>query len=118
MSDRATPAGTGRSTLVMARRTDADGSVWRAVHLTGDGRLVVEGHDLGPGVERILGCREYEFRRTLTATQSATLRDLLGLTGDADLLAAVERRFAATHELERFLVDHGIPGAFWSRRGD
>ena len=37
MSDRATPAGTGRSTLVMARRTDADGSVWRAVHLMGDG---------------------------------------------------------------------------------
>lgn len=100
----------------MTQVRDDDGIMWRAVHLR-EGSLVVEGHDLGDGVERVLGCREYEFTRTLSAAGTSTLREQLGLVPDADLLTAIERRFPSTHEFELFLTGHGIPGEFWSRRG-
>jgi hypothetical protein len=106
------------ATLVLTDERDEDGTRWRAVKLLDDGKLAVVGHDLGPGVQRFFGCREYEFQRTLVDEDVAHLRALLGVSPDDDLLAAVARTFADTTELEAFLVDNHIPGTLWNRLGD
>lgn len=90
----------------------------RAVHLNADGELTIEGHDLGPGVERIFGCTEYEFERSLSTPETSELRELLGLSADDDLLAAIGQRFEFTSDLEKFLKEHEIEGRFWNRIGD
>jgi hypothetical protein len=106
-----------KKTLVMESTRDSKGTVWRAVHPT-RGRLSIEGHDLGPGVEEYFGCSEYEFTRSLDAAETTALRELLGVPDGGDLLAAVRARFASAHELEEFLKEHGIAGTFWNRIGD
>jgi len=107
-----------RTTLVLSHVEDEDGITSRVVNLTEDGGLVISGHDLGPGVERVFGFGEYEFERRLSATDAETLRHLLGLTGDGDLLTAIEDRFTSTPQLEEYLQAHGVAGTFWNRIGD
>lgn len=92
--------------------------MWRAVTLTDDGGVAILGHDLGRGVERIFGCREYEFERRLSAAEVSTLRKLLAVARDGDLLAAIGTRFQSTDELETFAEENGIAGEFWNRIGD
>lgn len=104
-------------TLVMAEVRDADGLMRRSVHLTTDGRLQIEGHDLGAAVERAFGSREYEFQRSLDTAETRRLAELLGVAVDG-LLPAVEAAFDTTHALEEYLEAHGIAGEFWSRVGD
>lgn len=106
------------STLVLTDVRDADGTRWRAVSLAPDGSLAIRGHDLGPGVERVLGCHEYEFERRLSAADVAALRALLAVPEDGDLLRAIGGCFARAGELESFVQDQGIPGKFWSRLGN
>lgn len=107
-----------RTTLVLTNVRDEDGTIRRAVSLTEDGGLVMLGHDVGPGVERIFGCGEYEFEHRLSAAEVSTLRRLLGVATDGDLLAAIGDRFASTRGLEAFAQEHGITGEFWNRIGD
>ena len=109
---------TERTTLILADVSNEDGTVWRAVHLTGSDELVIEGHDIGPGVASTFGCSEYEFHRALSTPETAVLRRLLGITPDADLLATVGDHFGSTSDLENFLKEHDIEGAFWNRIGD
>lgn len=92
--------------------------MWRAVSLIEDGGLAILGHDLGPGVERIFGCREYEFERRLSAADVSSLRRLLSVAPDGDLLAAIGERFESTRDLEALAEEHSIPGEFWNRIGD
>lgn len=106
-----------RSTLVLTDVRDQGGTVWRAVGLTGTGGLAISGHALGPGVERIFGCSEYEFELRLSARETEVLRGLLDVD-DGDLLGAIGSRFASTHALEDFLHAHGIAGRLWNRSGD
>lgn len=105
-------------TLVLTDLTDQDGTRWRAVRLTDDGGLAILGHDLGPAVEGIFGCSEYEFVRRLCAAEVLTLRDLLTVAADGDLLGAIGERFSSPGDLETFTAEHGISGEFWSRVGD
>jgi hypothetical protein len=106
------------STLIMTDVQDADGTMRRSVTLTDDGGLVIRGHDLGPGIERIFGCREYEFERRLSPEDVGTLRDLLALRSNGDVLATIRERFVSTHELEAYVEEHDIAGMFWNRFGD
>jgi hypothetical protein len=106
-----------RETLVLTHVRDADGTMWRAVHLTADGRLLIEGHDLGAGVEKIFGTREYEFERSLSVEETSRLGELLEVAVP-EILGAVERRFGSTHLLEEYLEEHDIAGELWSRTGD
>jgi hypothetical protein len=105
------------STLVMTDKNDEDGSMWRAVHLTGDGELAIIGLDRGPGVQRAFGVDEYEFTRMLSLAETESLRQLLGVESGASLLAAIGARFEDTFDLENFVKEHGIPGQFanWMR---
>ena len=96
---------------------DEDGTMWRAVSLTEDGGLAMLGHDVGSGVERVLGCGEYEFERRLSAAEVSTLRRLLSVATDGDLLAAIGDRFASTRDLEAFAQEHGITDEVWNRVG-
>lgn len=107
-----------RTTLVLTDVRDEDGTMWRAVSLIEDGGLAILGHDLGPGVERIFGCREYEFERRLSAADVSSLRRLLSVAPDGDLLAAIGERFESTRDLEAFAEEHSILGEFWNRIGD
>ena len=107
-----------RTTLVLTDVRDEDGTMWRAIKLTEDGGLAIVGHDYGTGVERVFGCKEYEFERRLSASEVATLRQLLAIPTDDGLLAAVGSRFPSTHELESFTEEHGIAGQMWNWIGD
>jgi hypothetical protein len=106
------------ATLVVRDTTDELGTMWRAVRLHGNGMLSILGHDIGPGVEEVFGCREYEFARQLSKQETATLRTAMGLPRRGDLLAAITTRFATTQELEQFLAEHDIRGSFWNRVGE
>lgn len=86
-----------------------DGLMRRTVHLTSDGRLVVEGHDLGD--------TEYEFERTLSVEDTSRLAGLLAV-GVAELLPAIKERFGSTRPLELFLEEQGIASELWIRIGD
>ncbi len=86
--------------------------------MTTEGDLVVEGQDLGFGVERFLGAREYEWSWTIRAAHVAILVQAMGTTGD--VLTAMKKRFGGERaaELKSFLDSHGIPHDPWSRLGD
>jgi hypothetical protein len=99
-------------TLVMLNKRDEDGSMWRAVALHKDGSLMIEGRDVGPGVDRAWGSQAYEFERHYTADEVATLATLLDVPDGGDLLDAIGARFSTTTELEELFSDHGIRGYF------
>ncbi len=97
---------------------DAQGARRLEASLTESGDLLVEGHDLGPGVEQIFGYPEYEWVWTIRAGDIPALLRALG--GDSGVLAALSQHFAGERAagLLPFLEDHGIPLERWSRIGD
>ena len=106
-------------TLAVLRneRTESD-TRYLAASFSPDGDLVVEGQDLGSGVEAAFGCREYEWTWTVANANLPRLAEALGAS--SDLLRAMERRFcgpAAAH-LMTFLQENQIPFKSWSRIGD
>lgn len=103
--------------LVLADTRDAGGVTYRAVRLTADRRLVIEGHDLGPDVESHFGRYEYEFERKLSAGETERLAELIAVPLD-ELLAAIGAGFASSHELEAYLHEQDLTGEFSSRIGD
>jgi hypothetical protein len=111
-----------RRNVVLGDVRNDDGVWWRFVSLNDAGDLVIEGHDLGRGVESVwgVGLREYEFVRTVRAAELPALRRLLKVTGSSDLLDALEDRYAGqgTHELEKVLEEASIESEFQSRIGD
>lgn len=103
--------------LVMQDSADEDGTMWRGVTLGGDGTLTIAGHDTGPGVEQIFGCREYEFTRRFSPQETIVVCRMLGIDRKRDLLTGIQERFASTRELEQALASQGLTGEFWSRTG-
>lgn len=104
--------------IVLRDTRDADGSRRLTARLDRNGDLLIEGQDLGDGVERAFGVREYEWTWTVAAADLSTLRAALGI--DDDLLPALQRRFGGTAAggLGRFLEAHAITYSGWSRTGD
>jgi hypothetical protein len=101
---------------------DERGYCRRSVRLLEDGSLRIEGHDMGGGVEDFWGqgLDEYEFYRTVPPDGVQSLREILGLEADDDLLGDLHARFGrpgGTYELEQLLQAHGIHTEFWSRVG-
>lgn len=105
---------------MLSEVNDAKGVSARWVRLTDEGDLLVEGQDLGPGVELFFGAQEYEFARTVRAADVPALRRALHLDDEDDLLAALLERYdgKGTSELEQLIQDAGVPSQFWSRVGD
>jgi hypothetical protein len=99
---------------------DADGPRHLWARMTPEGDVVIEGQDLGDGVEKVFGAgiREYEWVWTVRAPHVPALLAALG-AGD-DVLAALRARFSDERAsgLRPFLDQHGIPVDAWSRVGD
>jgi hypothetical protein len=93
-------------------------NVW--LRLTKEGRLILEGQDLGGSVVKAFGTREYEWTWSLAPEQVNDLltrlhleppqsTDLLDFVADA--LKKLEK-----NEVDKFFEDAGA--AFWNRMGD
>ena len=108
------------STVILRDTRDADGTRYLVARLEPNGDLVIEGQDLGNGVEQALGggVREYEWAWTLRAAAVCSLAEALG--AESDVLAALRGRFSGenTGLLASFLKEHNIAYEFWSRIGD
>lgn len=106
--------------ITLRESTDGGGSRHLWARRTAEGDLVIEGQDVGRGVEEIFGdgIREYEWVWTIRAPDVPALLRALG-DGD-DVLAALGHRFSGDDaaELYRFLEDSGIRFETWSRLGE
>ncbi len=89
---------------------------------TAEGGVVIEGQDLGPGVEGVFGEGYYEYEWASAIVPSALPDAVAALGGQPgeDLLDVMERWVAAGTgtDVEQTLKSAGVPIAFWSRVGD
>lgn len=90
--------------------------------ITAAGDLLIEGQDLGPGVEAFFGAgmTEYEWTRTVGRADLPALLASLGATPGEDVLDVLARRFSGDDAagLDAALERSGVPVARWSRTGD
>lgn len=105
------------SVVLRNERDDLD-IRYLSASLTKSGSLLIEGHDLGPKVEEILGYREYEWTLTIQASEISALLNALRTEGS--LLHALKESFSNKNagNLEVFLKEHDISYEFWNRIGD
>jgi hypothetical protein len=106
--------------VTLRNTRDEEGSRQLSASLKGDGALLIEGQDIGPGVERFFGpgLTEYEWAWIIRPPEVKKLK--LALACDDDILAALKDRFSgdAAADLQRFLEDNGITYEPWSRVGE
>ena len=103
----------------MLRDVDDDqGTRHLEAKVKGKGDLVIEGQDLGAGVQRTLGFDEYEWVLTIRARDVPSLSAALGTP--SDLLLALRERFSGDRaaELDSFLKSHDIPYETWTWMGE
>ena len=119
-SDRGEVGSRHLTRIVLRDQRDADGiRSLTAAHQPGGG-IFIEGYDLGDGVERIFGFREYEWTWDIDAEAvPAAIAALDGREGDDPLrlLAA----WSAAHggiDPGSHLREAGVPIRYWSRIGD
>ncbi len=108
------------STVTLRDSRDQDGARRLDARLQSDGTLLIEGQDIGPGVERFFGpgMTEYEWAWTIRPQSVTALKK--ALKSDDDVLSALKDRFsgAAAADLKPFLDDNGVAYEAWSRVGD
>ncbi len=105
--------------VVLREERFGDDYRYLGARLTEAGILVIEGQDLGPGVEQNFGAGlfEYEWSWTIEGDALGRLRTALGTD---DVLAGLGARFSggAASGLSAFFTEQGIDAQFWSRVGD
>jgi hypothetical protein len=109
------------TTVVLRDQEDSDGIRYLDATIDKAGRLVIEGQDVGAGVERAFGegYREYEWRWTVPVTEiPAAVATLGGEPGEPAL--AVAARWIDAHGTDPgvALKAARIRLEFWSRLGD
>lgn len=104
--------------ITLRRIKDSGGLRLLEASMTPKGDVRIEGYDLGDGVERILGVREYEWEWTVPAASVPLLLQALGVT--ENVLSALQEQFSDDNAslLNSFLEAHNIPTHRWSRMGD
>jgi len=104
--------------VVLRDIDDARGSQYLKASLRSDGDLVIQGQDLGSGVNEIYGFFEYEWAWTIRAGDVPKLHR--ALQAKSDVLSALSKRFTGDRadELQSFLDSEGIPYEAWGRIGD
>jgi hypothetical protein len=110
------------SSVVLRHQRDADGIRHLEATRRPDGGILIEGQDLGPGVERIFGAglTEYEWAWAIEPDAvPATIAALDGLEGD-DPLRLLEAWSAAHAGVDpgSHLREAGVPIELWTRVGD
>lgn len=102
-------------------RDEHDGADRRhlVAYLDDEGRLHIDGHDLGPGTASVSGDGEYEWFRTIAAADLPRLAALLGADPGESILAVLSRKYTdrRSHDLERLLRESDVPQQLrvWSR---
>ena len=105
-----------REVVLVEERSGADSrTIWASLAENGD--LVISGHDIGPKVERYLGCDEYEFAHTIPFDYVLPFLEILGATKVTDVLSALHhfggsRYQEITDALET--AKQSMPIRFWS----
>lgn len=110
----------GRVNKVILRDVkDDDGSRYLAAERKPGGDIVIEGQDLGPGVERFTGCYEYEWSWTIRAADVSRLAVALGGANE-QVLELLSDKFSAEKAsgLRAFLTENEVAHEVWSRMGD
>lgn len=114
------------SVVLRDERTNGDRRFLSA-HISAQGELVFMGHDLGDGVNSLMGYSEYEWTLTVAAVDVPKLAAALHVRGvlgtpwrrNGRLSRALWRRFAGNaSRLGPFLKAHGILHSLWNRVGD
>jgi hypothetical protein len=83
-------------------------SLW--AHLDGEGRLHIEGQDLGPGTELVSSDGEYEWDRSIAAADIPRVVALLDGGPGEDVLSVLERWTGPrSYDLEARLRASDIP---------
>ena len=102
-----------RTVMLRKERAGADlRSLW--AHMDEEGRLHIDGQDLGSGTATISPDGEYEWFKTFAAEDVPRIVALLGGSPDEDALDVLERWSGKSYDLEALLRDSGIPFEFFS----
>lgn len=98
-----------RRVVLRDERSGADTRHLEA-YLDEDGNLHIDGHDLGPGTSLVRDDGEYEWFRTIPASELPRLVELLGGSEGDEILDLLARRYTgrASYELERVIRESGI----------
>jgi hypothetical protein len=104
--------------VVLRNSRDEKGTRYLEASLRVNGDLVIEGQDLGSGVEDVFGFYEYEWSWAIAAEDVSELLAALG--AESDVLSALRERFSGDRagDLKEFLDAQSIRYASWSRIGD
>lgn len=109
-----------RNYVTLRESRDEGGSRSLTARLRSDGTLLIEGQDIGPGVEAFFGpgLTEYEWAWTIRPPGVRALK--LALACGDDLLVALRNRFSgdAAADLQPFLDGNSVPYEPWSRVGE
>ena len=104
-----------KEVVLVEERSGADSrTIWASLAENGD--LVISGHDIGPGVERVFGSDEYEFAHTIPFDYVLPFLKILGATKVTDVLTALRvfsgpRYEEITNALETAQIS--MPIRFW-----
>jgi len=105
--------------VVLRDTSDRGGSRHLTARLAPSGDVVIQGQDLGSGVEGVFGSglSEYEWAWTIRAANVGKLAQALDTE---DVLEGLQAQFGGdrSSELASFLERAGVPVEFWSRVGD
>lgn len=104
--------------VVLRQQRDADGTRYLEAYYAPSGDIVIEGQDLGKGVEDFFGFSEYEWVWTIKAADIPQLLNALEI--EANPLRALGQRFSGAQAagLSSFLDGQQVPYSAWSRIGD
>ena len=105
-------------TIVLRDLRDEGGIQHLEATLKTSGEPIVSGQDLGPGVSKVFGVREYEWAWTISPAECRKLHAALGT--ESDLMSALGEQFSEerARRLRPFLDSHGIEYESWGRLGD
>ncbi len=104
--------------VILREQQSAGDSRFLCAKLNDSGDLVFEGQDMGTGVQKVLGCSEYEWVWTIKAADMTLLKKALGVEGDVLQVVAEHFKGDKAADLHGFMTEHQIPFESWSRTGD
>ncbi|MGH2689112.1 MAG: hypothetical protein ACRDKW_09950 [Actinomycetota bacterium] len=103
-------------TVTLRSETSGPDSRYLWAYLDEEGRLHIDGQDLGPATAPVSPDGEYEWFKTVAAADVARVVALLEGRPGEDVLDLLERGFTGpgSYELERRLRESTIPVEFFS----
>lgn len=103
---------------ILRNQRDEGGLRYLEAQLKWNGDVVIEGQDLGKGVEDAFGCSEYEWTWVIKSKNVRLLRNVLDNT--EDIIQTLEKYYSDKNasKLYDFLESNKIPIEGYSRIGD